>query len=69
MERVVLGYTVIHLYKCSSKKFSAGKQGPDVILLFYQQPCAFCDIKTAVQFAAHAANEYAEFVIVYIISW
>ena len=69
MERVILGYPVIHLYKCCGKKFFAGKQGPHVIFLFYQQPGSFCDIKIVVQFPAYAFDEYAEFVTVYIISW
>lgn len=47
LERVILGYTIIYMYKCGRQVILTGKQGEDALLLFNRRTARFHDIETS----------------------
>lgn len=64
MERTILDDTAICLHKCCCKKFFAGKQGENVILLFYSGTAGLYSVEITFQCLADACYEPYEFAAV-----
>lgn len=65
MEWLILGYSVICLYQCSSEKFSTGKPWSNALFLFHYKPSEFCFGQATFQFIIDVGNEFAKSVVIY----
>ncbi len=68
MEWFILGYPVICLHQCGSKKFPPGKSRPNALFLFHYKSCKFCVGQVTFQFNTDAGNEFAKPIVIYSFS-